>query len=60
MNNTITVNGANRATLAAGWCQRNLQESDWDIEFSTAMFSEEYRFKFNDSSTASIFALRWL
>ena len=59
MISTITVSGANRATLAATWCNKNLDESAWSLDFETTLFNEQYRFTFTDQKSATEFALRW-
>jgi hypothetical protein len=60
MISTITVSGANRAMLAATWCNTNLDESSWSLDFDTTIFTgEQYRFTFTDQKSATEFALRW-
>jgi hypothetical protein len=60
MNNTITVTGTDRATLAAAWCNKHYNESEWTMDISTTLFSNsDYHFRFSNDSNASEFALRW-
>lgn len=60
MNNSITVVGTNKAMLAAAWCEKSFNSSNWTIDISTTLFSnEDYHFKFIHDSEASEFALRW-
>lgn len=56
--NSITINGVNKALEASEWCKS--QGFNWELDLMLFSDNPAYTFKFSDSTTASLFALRWL
>lgn len=58
--NSITINGADKAIKAGGWCKQQFGTNGWEIDFKSMLGKNpSYTFKFNDSSDATLFALKW-
>lgn len=55
----IRISGAEKASLAATWTKEHVS-SPWDMRLESLTFSAVYIFSFNDETSASQFALKWI
>ena len=55
----IRIVGAEKATLAASLSKRHLA-SPWEMRLESLTATPVYIFSFNDKTTASQFALKWI
>lgn len=55
--NSITITGVEKALSAAAWCRQ--QKFKWDIDIPTFNDVANYTFRFERSTDASFFALKW-
>ena len=55
----IRIVGAEKATLAASWSKRHLA-SPWEMRLESLTATPVYIFSFDDKTTASHFALKWI
>lgn len=59
MNQTVTIQGPERAIKAGTWAEKNIHNK-WKMDIDSSPFSNRYNFVFTNSIDASYFALRWL
>jgi hypothetical protein len=58
--NSITINGADKALEAGGWCRQQFGIGGWTIDlYSMLGDNPTYRFDFTRSTDATLFALKW-
>lgn len=58
--NSITINGADKALEAGGWCRQQFGIKGWTIDLNSMLGNNPtYRFDFNSPADATLFALKW-